>query len=301
MYPDGKTIRGFMKTKTLLCCLAPILAFALVSGGYADAAPAKKKQAKAADKEVTPLALPGSEAFVFRKVKDVELRLHVVKPTGWNKSESRVCLISYFGGGWSSGTPERSITWAKQAASLGMVGIAPDYRTRNRFRATPEDCVSDARAALRWVVEHADELGIDPGPDDPAPPKTPAALILLNPVSDTNASGYGGPKRFDNSAERALACSIPDQMPKQMPPTLIFHATGDTTVPYVNSVALRDKLLANGNRCELVTFQGLGHGFNSSKFGKEGEAANRKTKEDMITFLRSLNLLPQNQAARNGQ
>lgn len=267
-------------------------------------------------KEVTPLSLPGSEPFVFRKVKEVELRLHVVKPTGWKKSERRVCFVSFFGGGWSGGSPERSVGWAKWAAAQGMVGVAPDYRTRGRFQGTPEDCVADGRAALRWVVEHAEELGIDPekivchggsagghvaawsaiskpgpGADDPAPPKLPVALVLLNPVSDTNATGYGGPKRFGGDAARAKACSVPDQMPKQMPPTLIFHATGDTTVPHANSVALRDKLQANGNRCELVTFEGLGHSYNSSKYGAAGEAANKKTREDVITFLRSLKLL----------
>lgn len=291
------------------------LAITLVGSAVTAGNPATRK--KQAEKEVTPLTLPGSEAFVFRKVKDTELRLHVVKPGNWKKSDKRVCFISFFGGGWSSGSPERSIGWAKWAAEQGMVGVAPDYRTRNRFQGTPEDCVADGRAAFRLVVEHAEELGIDPdriicqggsagghvaawtaipkpgpGADDPAPGKLPAALVLLNPVSDTNATGYGGPKRFDNNADRAKACSVPDQMTKQMPPSIVFHATGDTTVPYANSVALRDKLVANGNRCELVTFEGLGHSYNTSKFGEQGKAADRKTRQDAIAFLRSLKLLP---------
>ena len=298
--------------------IVPIVALmtvsAMVAMDRAVAAPAEGRESPA--KEVTPLSLPGSEAFVFRKINDVELRLHVVKPSGWTKSDKRSCFVTFFGGGWSGGTPERSMAWAKWAAAQGMVGVAPDYRTRGRFNGSPEDCVADGRAALRWVTEHAEELGIDvdkivchggsagghlaawtaipkpgPGADDPAPAKMPAALILLNPVSDTNATGYGGPKRFGGDEARAKACSVPDQMPKQMPPTLIFHATGDTTVPHANSVALRDKMQANGVRCELVTFEGLGHSYNSSKFGEAGLAANRKTRADMIAFLRSLNLL----------
>jgi unsaturated chondroitin disaccharide hydrolase len=272
--------------------------------------------------EVTPLSLPGSEPFVFRKVGAVELRLHVVKPVGWSKDKGMPCFVSFFGGGWNSGSPERSITWAKWAAGKGLVGIAPDYRTRDRLGGTPEDCVADARAAVRWVVEHADQLGIDPdkiichggsagghvaawtaipkvgpGADDPAPTKLPAALVLLNPVSDTTASGYGGPKRFGNQPERAKACSVPDQMPAHMPPTIIFHATGDTTVPYANSVAFRDKLVAQGNRCELVSFQGLGHSYNSSKFGTAGKAAGDKTRDDVASFLRSLGLMEKEGAA----
>jgi acetyl esterase/lipase len=266
--------------------------------------------------EVTPLTLPGSEAFVFRKAGDTELRLHVVKPKGWAKEGSRPCLVSYFGGGWNSGTPERSIGWAKWAASHGIVGIAPDYRTRDRLKGTPEDCVSDGRAAVAWIVEHAKELGIDPkkiivlggsagghvaawtaipapgpGKDDPAPQVLPAAMVLLNPVTDTKAGGYGGPKRFNKSEARALACSVTDQMPAKMPPAIVFHATADITVPYANSVVFRDKLLANGNRCELVTFEGLGHAYNSSKFGAAGKAAHQRTEKETEKFLKSLGLI----------
>jgi predicted esterase len=80
-------------------------------------------------------------------------------------------------------------------------------------------------------------------------------------------------------------------MSAKMPPTIIFHATGDTTVLYTNSVVLRDKLAASGNRCELVTFEGLGHTYNSSKFGEAGKAADKKTRDCVIAFLRSLQLL----------
>ena len=268
--------------------------------------------------EVTPLALPGSEPFVYRHAGTNELRLHVVKPAQWKASDKNPCLVMFFGGGWASGTPEKSVGWAKWAAKLGMVGIAPDYRTRKRMGGTPEDCVSDARAAVRWVQEHAAELGIDPakiavmgasagahiaawtaipkkgpGADDPgAPDPLPVALILLNPVSDTKDGGYGGTKRFGGSAERALACSVPDQMPDKMPPVLIFHGTKDETVPYANSTALMEKLKASGNRCELVTFEGLGHSYYSSKFGAAGASAKLKTEEEAARFLVSLGLVP---------
>ena len=63
--------------------------------------------------EVTPLSLPGAETFVFKKVGETELRLHVVKPKGWAATDTRPCLVAFFGGGWSSGTPAKSITYAK--------------------------------------------------------------------------------------------------------------------------------------------------------------------------------------------
>ena len=80
-------------------------------------------------------------------------------------------------------------------------------------------------------------------------------------------------------------------MQAKMPPTLVFHATADATVPYANSVAFRDKLVASGNRCELVTFEGLGHSYYSTKFGEAGKAAYEKTIADTTAFLASLGLL----------
>jgi dipeptidyl aminopeptidase/acylaminoacyl peptidase len=115
-------------------------------------------------------------------------------------------------------------------------------------------------------------------------------MILLNPVTDTKEGGYGGPKRFGNDATRALACSVLDQMPDKMPPSIVFHATADTTVPYANSVAFRDKLVSRGNRCELITFEGLGHSYNSSKFGDAGKQADHKTHDDAGAFLKGLGL-----------
>ena len=112
--------------------------------------------------EVTPLTLPGAETFIFKKVGETEVRLHVIKPKDWKATDKRACLVTFFGGGWSSGTPTKSISYAKWAAKYGLVGVAPDYRTRKRFDAKPEDCVADGRAAVRWIQDHAKELGVDP-------------------------------------------------------------------------------------------------------------------------------------------
>lgn len=305
---------------SLLCCLP--LVPAQGQGATSSTSAAAESATAERNPDVTPVSLPGSEAFVFRTAGTNQLRLFVVKPKGWSKTDHRPCFVSFFGGGWVSGSPERSVSWAKWAAGCGLVGVAPDYRTRGRFNGTPEDCVSDARAAVRWVEDNAVELGIDPkklivhggsagghvaawtaipsegpGKRDPAPKISPAALVLLNPVTDTKDSGYGGSKRFGASPERALACSVPDQMPKQMPPTILFHATGDKTVPYANSVAFKDKMVSNGNRCELVTFEGLGHSYNSSKFGEAGKAADKKTRECIAAFLTSLGLMENSKPA----
>lgn len=273
---------------------------------------------KAEIKEETPLTISGYEPFVFRKIEETELRLHVIKPKGWKASDNLPCFVFFFGGGWAHGSPKGSLLWTKWAANHGMVGIAPDYRTLSRHGSTVEDSVSDGRAAVRWVQAHAAELGVDPakiicsgasagghlaawtaipgkgpGADDPGGPNPqPAALVLLCPASDTTASGSAGAqKRFNGSAARALACSVTDQIPAKMPPTIIFHGTADAAVPYANSKALQDKLAASGNRSELVTFEGGKHMYWTAGAGKEWASDKQKTENDITKFLSSLKLI----------
>ena len=70
-------------------------------------------------------------------------------------------LVYLHGGGWVQGNPEQSAWFASRvAARTGAVVLSFDYRL------APEDpfpaAVDDAWAALQWVVEHAEELDVDP-------------------------------------------------------------------------------------------------------------------------------------------
>lgn len=257
--------------------------------------------------EETPADLPGAEAYVFRDGGSgftPPLRLFVVKPAGWKRGDRRPGLMFFFGGGWTTGTPAKSIFWAQFAASRGMVGIAPDYRTKGRHDVAPMASVADARAALRWVQDHADELGVDPariavggnsagghvalwtaighappGSDERESPQAPpAALILFSAVSDTSAATGYTPQRF---GELATALSPLHQLDPRMPPVLAFHGDADKTVPLRQALALRDKLLASGNTCELHVVPGGGH-----NFGNDVPEWREKSRELMIAFLR---------------
>ena len=304
-----------------------LLSFLLTSFGWAETNTPSPVLSQDTN-EVTPLTLPGAESSVFKKVGDVELRLHVVKPKDWKASDRRACLVTFFGGGWTSGTPARSITYAKWAAKNGLVGVAPDYRTRNRFNTQPEDCVADGRAAVRWIQDHAAELGVDPAKivvqgssagghvaawtaiPDPVTPETasdlvpnpaPMGLILLWPVTDTGTNGYGGPKRFGNDEARANNLSVTGRMPAKMPPTLAFHGTADKTVKFENSQAFTDKMKANGNLCELIVFPDAPHSPNSIQEGEKGKIVKAKIEEESLKFLEKLGLVSPEKVSAGGK
>ncbi len=236
--------------------------------------------------EATPETLPDTEAFIYAQRGDDPMRLFVMKPKDWKAGQRRPALVFFFGGGWTKGTPEKSVTWAKFAASLGMVGVAPDYRTKNRFGTSPLESVADARAAVRWVQDHAGELGVDPAKiivggnsagghlalwtaisapppgsiTAESPKPKPAALLLFSAVSDTTPlTGYT-PQRF---GAHTLALSPIHQLDADMPPMLVFHGDADPTVPHAQAVALNEKLKAGGTLCEFVTVPGGNHGFSS--------------------------------------
>ncbi|HXI83526.1 MAG TPA: alginate lyase family protein [Verrucomicrobiae bacterium] len=234
----------------------------------------------------TPVSLPGAETFIYRDGKPDPMRLHVFKPKNWKAEDRRPALVFFFGGGWTRGTPERSASYAKWAATLGMVGIAPDYRTKERFNTSPLESVADGRAALRWIEDHADRLGIDPkrivvggssagghvalwtaiehtppgSATNEAPLIKPFALILVSPVSDTSSAVGYTPKRFGDKAE---ALSPVQQLDAKMPPVLVFHGDADTTVTNAQSIALHAGLIASSNVCEFITVPGGEHGFQS--------------------------------------
>jgi acetyl esterase/lipase len=262
--------------------------------------------------ETTPTEFPGAETFIYRDGEAEPQRLFVVKPEGWKAGDRRAVLMFFFGGGWTTGTPANSIGWARSAAKLGMVGVAPDYRTIGRFNTTPLEAVADSRAALHWVQEHADELGIDPariavggnsagghvalwtaiakappGSDEAESPRIkPAALILYSTVSDTSIlTGYT-PKRF---GEHATALSPVHQLDERMPPVLAFHGDKDALVPLAQAIALRDKLVATGNSCELHIVPGGGH-----NFGGDVPEWREKSRALMLEFLKAQGLVEAN-------
>jgi acetyl esterase len=71
------------------------------------------------------------------------------------------CVVNFHGGGWVQGNPEQSAWLASRVAVRARaVVISPSYRLapEDVFPAGLDDCWS----SVTWIVEHADELGIDP-------------------------------------------------------------------------------------------------------------------------------------------
>ena len=153
----------------------------------------------------------------YKKTDKGELSLHVFNPLNHKATDKRPCIVFFFGGGWTGGTPRQFYQQAKHFAARGMVAVSAEYRVKNVHGTTPFECVEDGKSAIRYVRQHADELGIDPNRivasggsagghvaactgviagleeegEDVNVSSVPNAMILFNPCLDTTEKGYG--------------------------------------------------------------------------------------------------------------
>lgn len=228
--------------------------------------------------------LEPSRTIVYKKVQDRELHLYLFEPANLKPTDRRPCLVLVHGGGWTGLEPRRVFPFADHFAKLGLLGISVEYRLVTKDSSnTVFDCVKDGRSAVRYVRAHAAELGIDPqkitvsGESAGAHiasgtalfdnvnesgeatdiPCAPNALILLYPVIDTSKEGYGNEKIGEGWQE----LSPVHHVHPGLPPTLVFHATGDKITPFKGAKTFHELMLKAGNRCELDINEGGPHGY----------------------------------------
>mgnify|MGYP001436922349 CR=1 FL=1 len=272
-------------------------------------APAAKKPAAPDAMDQMAALLQPTRTLVYKKVGDRELQMHVFEPAGFKAGDKRGCYLIIHGGGWTGGAPPRMYPFAAHYAGLGLVGISMQYRLHAaKTGVSVFDCVKDARSAVRHIRAHAAELGIDPGQiivsggsagghlaaattlfdkvneegDDLTVSPVPNALVLLFPVIDTSKEGYGQAK----IGERWQELSPAHNVRPGLPPTLIFHGTGDTVTPFAGAKAFHEAMLKSGNRSELDINEGGTHGYLM-----RDKALFDDTMAKTDAFLRSLGLL----------
>ena len=269
-----------------------------------------------------PKTIPGSRAEIYKTIDGTELPLHIFEPKDHKESDKRPTIVFFFGGGWNGGSPTQFEHQCAYLASRGMVAITVEYRVKNRHGVKAVSCFSDAKSAIRWVRQNADRLGIDPDRiaagggsagghlagalgtisafDEPTEDKTisavPNVLVLFNPALVlAPAEGYKAkdPKKMAGLENRM---GVPPQqlspyhnIGTNIPPTIIFHGTNDKTVPFDSAKLFTEQAKKKGNKIELVSYEGQGHGFFNYKPTHTGPFIDTLKKTD--AFLVSLGYL----------
>jgi len=204
----------------------------------------------------------------------VTLRLDLYQPVG-DTVARRPAVIWIHGGGFTAGDKSSGATQASFFARRGYVAASINYRLLSEDGCggttdpTPEceqaaiAAQHDAQAAVRWLRANAGAYRIDTDRIGSAGSSAGAVTSLLvgwRP-EDPGTSGNPGP----SSAIRA-AVSISGGAPtneyidRQDAPSIFFHGTEDTTVPYEWAVSNALAMYQAGAFTVLEVIEGAGHG-----------------------------------------
>jgi acetyl esterase/lipase len=244
--------------------------------------------------------------ITYKKTGQADLKLHTFLPPNWKASDKRTAIVFFFGGGWVGGSPSQFYSYSRDLANKGLVAFSAEYRINKKHGTSPFECVEDGKSAVRYIREHAAELGIDPDKiiagggsagghvaactgvidgfdaekDYDRASSVPNAMILMNPVIDCSPNGYG----YDKLGDRYKEISPVEHVHSGIAPTLFFHGTADTTVPFENAEDFTAKMKAAGNYCKLVSFEGMNHGF--FNFGRNKNFSYYKILKEIDKFLK---------------
>jgi acetyl esterase/lipase len=222
--------------------------------------------------------------IVFGRGGNMDLKLNVYRPAP--ETSKRTAIIHLHGGGFRGGNKEAVERTAEHLVQRGYVCISSQYRIADQAKWPAQ--IQDAKAAIRWTRANAANLGIDPDKIVIAG-YSAGAHLSLNAAGNMRRPDYegdGGNAGVSSDVAACIAYYPPtvtardanimppdasedfarDASPSthigaNMPPTILLHATGDTTLPFSGSVQIFEKLRASGVAVELHLFDGLSHVF----------------------------------------
>ena len=235
--------------------------------------------------------------------------MELFSPEKIDTTQKYPAMVFFFGGGWNEGSVKQFEPHAKYFSKRGIICFLVDYRVKNRQQTTPFESVKDAKSAIRFIREHAEEYHVDTSKiialggsagghlaaataliddynedtDNISISCKPNALVLFNPVIDNGPGGYGY-KRIEDSYK---SFSPIHNIKKGAPPTIIFLGTEDIYIP-VETVKYYQMVMQKVNsQCELYLYDGMKHGF--FNYNKLENYKDTVSKADI--FLQSLGYL----------
>jgi len=249
----------------------------------------------------------------FARPAGVPLTLDVYRPSA---AGPHPVLLQLYGGAWQRGSPEDNASFASWFASRGYVVAALDYR--HAPEATWPAQIQDVRAALGWMLAHADEYEADRsriallGRSAGAQLALVAAYQAGAPLVRAVASYYGPtdlvegwrePPRPDPLDVRAILETYlggtPDSVPLQyhdaspvtyatsrVPPTLLIYGSRDHVVAPRFGRELHDRLQQAGAVSVLLEIPWAEHAFDALSNGLSAQIALYYTEQFLAWALR---------------
>lgn len=232
----------------------------------------------------------------YKTIGPYTLDMHLFGTSPSGTGRPRPAIVLFHGGSWSEGKPDWFFGLCEDYARRGWVACAVEYRTLSRHNTQPFAAVRDARSAMRWLRQHATELGVDtarivaggnsagghlalttalPTPhneptDDLRWSPRPNAVVVNAAVFDlTTPANAWIAKGLKDKAE-VQSISPLHLVGPGLPPVLLLHGTQDGNVPFATAEAFQQAATKAGNRVELEALQGAEHFiWFDPRFGKQ--------------------------------
>ena len=250
------------------------------------------------------------DSILYKEVDEHKLYMQVDYPPEYEPSQSYPAMVFFFGGGWNGGNTGQFAPHARHFASRGMICFRVDYRVKSRQGTSPFESLKDAKSAMRYIREHAEDLGVDPeklvasggsagghlavataliekyneAGEDQKVSCVPNALVLFNPVYDNGPGGYG----FERIGEAYKDFSPLHNIRAGMPPAVVFLGTEDALIPVETASYFKTVMEKVGSKSELYLYEGEGHGFFNYRIIENYKS----TLERSDRFLVNLGILP---------
>lgn len=263
------------------------------------------------------------EKRIYKQVMGKELEADVFYANEILERKNNPAIAFFHGGGWAFGSPSEFHNACRRYARKGFVTFSFAYRLSiledGRFPhplITPVESVMDARSALRWVKERADDWNLDPekvvaagqsaggqlalstalidhineSTDHAETDPTPCALVLF--ASNVNTMEAWVDRLLGDRRQEIWSISPYHHLKPGMPPAIEFHGTEDPMVNFWIVESFKEKTLSMGNHFVQIPFEGRGH------YLAEGDTTyatyfDEAVMERTDSFLESLGLMPE--------
>ncbi|WP_291157203.1 alpha/beta hydrolase [Gemmatimonas sp. UBA7669] len=255
-------------------------------------------------------ARAGHAVDTYRRIDDVPLELHILRPTAGDTSGMRPAMLWFHGGSGTSGSWSHSPGIVRELRRLGLIVVSVEYRTSSRFDAGPIEPADDARAAFEYVQRNAARLRIDPTrigvagfssgagialwlgtrghsvhalDTDVAPTERryPAAVITSGVCVDPAGPKEDGYFRKRVSARAPVRLFSPiDLIAAGQPRTLMIHAAKDEYCDFTDAERFSVMSAAVGNDVRFVPVPNATHFFGF--YDRSGQAIMRSAIEDAL-------------------
>jgi acetyl esterase/lipase len=208
-------------------------------------------------------------------------KLDVYRPRG--VAPGATIVVFFYGGDWQNGSKGDYFFAAQALTSQGFIAVLPDYRLYPNV--TFPAFVDDGAMAVRWVHDHAEQIGGNPRHVYLMGHSAGAHIVALLTLDDAylrnvglsraavRASvGLSGPYDFvPPPADRAVfgmsrASTQPDPdiepihfVDGAAPPMLLIQGQSDTTVYPSNSINLAARINAAGGAVKLLLYPRVDH------------------------------------------